>query len=209
MQVQKPANGTKVGGLLRVRVRCEGLTPLLMNRMSEEELEKLRIKDRKTVRANMPKDKREQASPKVYENEAGPYLPLKNLFSCLVAAGQFFRLDGKRQMTTAKSSLLPGVITIEQVTIPLYDPRTKKPALWEVDMQQGRNPNGGEAVCIVRPRFDVWAFTFDMTIDTSQIDEDRIRALVDLAGSRVGLGDFRPQRKGYFGRWVVQEWKHL
>jgi len=30
---------------------------------------------------------------------------------------------------------------------------------------------------------------------------------VDSAGKRVGLGDFRPARKGPFGKFRVDEWK--
>jgi len=31
--------------------------------------------------------------------------------------------------------------------------------------------------------------------------------VVDDAGVRVGLLDFRPERKGSFGRFMVVEWK--
>jgi len=34
-----------------------------------------------------------------------------------------------------------------------------------------------------------------------------LRHIVDDAGSRVGLLDFRPERKGPFGRFIVIEWK--
>jgi len=30
---------------------------------------------------------------------------------------------------------------------------------------------------------------------------------VDAAGKRIGLGDFRPDCKGPFGRFVVTKWK--
>jgi hypothetical protein len=32
------------------------------------------------------------------------------------------------------------------------------------------------------------------------------RKLVDDAGKRIGLGDFRPDRKGPFGKFVVSNW---
>jgi hypothetical protein len=38
------------------------------------------------------------------------------------------------------------------------------------------------------------------------VDETRVRRIIDDAGSRVGLLDFRPERKGPFGRFVVTSW---
>jgi hypothetical protein len=36
---------------------------------------------------------------------------------------------------------------------------------------------------------------------------DLVRAVVDDAGKKIGLGDYRPQRKGPFGRFVVRKWE--
>ncbi len=33
------------------------------------------------------------------------------------------------------------------------------------------------------------------------------REIVDAAGKKIGLGDFRPDRKGPFGKFVVIHWK--
>ena len=33
------------------------------------------------------------------------------------------------------------------------------------------------------------------------------REIMDAAGKRIGLGDFRPDCKGPFGKFVVTKWK--
>lgn len=58
-----------------------------------------------------------------------------------------------------------------------------------------------------RPRIDNWSVRFEIEYDDTLITEAQIRRVVDDAGSRVGLLDFRPERKGPFGRFVVVEWK--
>jgi hypothetical protein len=137
----------------------------------------------------------------VYELEDGtPYLPGVNVMSCLIAAGVFMKLDGKRQISTKDSSVLGGMLAIEQTTLPIVTPG------WEVDIRQGRNPNGGEAVCIIRPRFDKWSTEMSVLLDLDQLPEVRFRELFDIAGTRVGLCDFRPSKKGTFGRWTVTNW---
>ena len=180
-----------------------------MNRMTPETLEGLRKPGGKKAKtAPRPEKTRDEAEPRVYTTKDGhPYIPSENLFSCLVKAGQSVRLDGKRQMSTASSTTLPAYMVLLDPYIPLVDPTTEKPPAWEVDVRQGKNPNGGEAVCIVRPRFDVWAFDVTIEVFEEEIAESVIRDLFDKAGGRIGLGDFRPQRKGPFGRFRVDRWQ--
>ncbi len=58
-----------------------------------------------------------------------------------------------------------------------------------------------------RPMFDDWSLAFTMELDTDMITVDLLRQIVDDAGKRVGLGDYRPTRKGPYGKFVVTEWK--
>ena len=58
-----------------------------------------------------------------------------------------------------------------------------------------------------RPRLDSWQATFEVEFDPTLLKETQLRKIVDDAGSRVGLLDFRPERKGPFGRFIVTSWK--
>jgi hypothetical protein len=195
-------------GLVRVEVTCVGLTPMLQNRMSAETLENIRTKAKKPKSAGAAGTPREEAAPKVYTlpDGGGCYVPTENLLSCLIAAGQYVRLDGKRQVSTAKATMLPAFLSLEDPVLPLLIPDTTNAAPWEVDIRAGRNPNGGEAVCLCRPRFDRWQLTVTALVDTREVNIAIARELFDIAGKRIGLGDFRPQKKGMFGRFVVQRW---
>jgi hypothetical protein len=57
-----------------------------------------------------------------------------------------------------------------------------------------------------RPRLDEWEVTFTVEFDDTLLTEDQLRRVVDDAGSRVGLLDFRPERKGPYGRFMVTSW---
>lgn len=207
--------------MLLLEVKCRGTSPLLMNRMDESTLEGLRTKVKKPKNKDVGKTstRREDAEPKVYlaELEIGPkkvktkvpVIPGENLMSCLIAAGVFIRLDAKRQVSTGKATLLPGLMSLHDFVLPVVDPDTGETAVWDPDTRKGTNPNGNEAVCIVRPRFDRWAFTAKIEIDDHEIGENAIRDLWDKAGRRIGLGDFRPSRKGIFGQFVVEDWNRL
>lgn len=194
--------------LMRVEVVAEGITPLLQNRLSEETLEGIRSKVKKPKTASRPTP-REECEPKVHQRGDRPVLPTENLLSCLIAAGAYVRLDGKRQLSTSKSTMLPAFLSIEEPYLWLLDPKTGKPAAWEVDLRAGRNPNGGEAVAICRPRFDAWSFKTTVQLDLAQIGEPTIRELFAIAGRRIGLCDFRPQRKGLYGQFSLTSWKQV
>lgn len=57
-----------------------------------------------------------------------------------------------------------------------------------------------------RPRIDQWKIRFTLEWDEELLSEVQLRQIVDDMGSRVGLLDFRPERKGPFGRCYVTEW---
>ena len=60
-----------------------------------------------------------------------------------------------------------------------------------------------------RPRFDTWETTFNISFDETLLTSQQVRTVVDDCGSRVGLLDFRPERKGPFGRFMVSHWEEL
>jgi len=57
-----------------------------------------------------------------------------------------------------------------------------------------------------RPRLDQWEIGFDIEWDDTLLTEAQMRRVVDDMGSRVGLLDFRPEKKGPFGRCMVTQW---
>lgn len=203
-EISKPS-----GGLVAITVTCRGVTPLLMNRIPPETLEQVRTKAKKAKTAQRPAVPRDEAIPKLYVTDEGvPYLPTENLLACLVAAGQSVRLDGKRQVSTAKSTVLPAFLSLEERFLPLFvDDGSGRVPDWETDLRPVRNPNGGELVCLVRPRFDEWAFRVTAVADLDEVGIDIVRQLFDTAGKRIGLGDFRPSQKGMFGKFVVTNWQ--
>ena len=58
-----------------------------------------------------------------------------------------------------------------------------------------------------RPRLDEWRLEFTLDVDETMFAPDFVRLLVDDAGTKIGLGDFRPDRKGPFGKFAVTSWK--
>jgi hypothetical protein len=57
-----------------------------------------------------------------------------------------------------------------------------------------------------RPRLDHWFCQINVELDETVFAPSLVRRLFDDAGKKIGLCDYRPARKGPFGRFVVDRW---
>ena len=54
-----------------------------------------------------------------------------------------------------------------------------------------------------RAKFDDWGLRFVLECDDELIDREQLAAWLDIAGRRIGLGDWRPEKSGDYGRFDV------
>jgi len=132
-------------------------------------------------------------------------IPGPNIFACLIEGGKFHKV-GKKQVTTGRSSLIPAGIAVREIETVVLD-HEEKPARWEVDSRAIVNPVTRGRRLAHRPRFDSWRISFTLDVDVAMFEPKFVRQLVDDAGLRVGLGVFRPDRKGPFGKFKVILWE--
>ena len=184
-----------------IKVTVCGTTPLLCNNFTDEE----QMASSRGSRISIVGDKgtpREQAARKLYLGLGGtPIIPQPNMFRCIVDAGKFFKA-GKVKVSTSKSSLLPACLDLEGVEIPIVHSEP-----WEVDTRAVRIPATGGRILCHRPKFNDWSLSFILRLDDEILAPDLIREIIDAAGKRIGLGDYRPDCKGPFGKFVVTHWE--
>lgn len=58
-----------------------------------------------------------------------------------------------------------------------------------------------------RAKIESWSLGFTLEIDDEIVPVEVINKLLVDAGRRAGIGDFRPQKSGSFGRYVVSKFK--
>lgn len=195
-----------------VKIQCVGASPILMDPMTDDTLTSLIT----GVRPNKPKDRPliEVCQEKLYREfgDTGRVgIPAECLFACLVAAGRNVK-NGKKQVSTATSTTIPGLMSIKSFFMPFTNVvEGEDGKAWRVDKRRGQLDNGGKkvAVGIVRPRFDAWEFDVEVEFDDKIVNESVIRALFEDAGKNQGLGSFRPNKKGPFGTFKVTKFEVL
>ena len=189
---------------MHIVIKIEGISALICNRFSDAAAEASTTGTRGASAAADRGTPNEQAEARLYIGLAGkPMIPQPNLLRCLVDGGRFHKI-GKKQLTTQRESMLFGCVDIAAVEIPI---EFKQP--WRVDTRAVRIPSTGGRILCHRPTFDDWALEFELTLDTDILGVNLLRSIIDDAGKRIGLGDFRPACKGPYGRFKVVQWEVL
>ncbi len=203
-----------------VKIHCVGVSPLLMDRMSPETLEGLETgihppeaKDRPSV---------EKAREKIYRNDEGKIaLPAEMLIGALVAAGQKVK-NGTKTISTAKTTTLFDLLVVNSVDLPLTNGKLDPSSVpnncaenddlpWVVDRRKGigYHAKTPTAVAIIRPKFPHWEFDLEIQYDEKRVKGEVIKQLFENAGSSQGLGAFRPNKRGPFGRFRIDKWEEV
>src|SRR6516162_9932979 len=181
-----------------IDIKIQGRTPLILNRFTDAAALAATSGTRGSSAAGDRGTPQEIAESKLYLDEQGRVsIPQPNLLRCLVDGGSFHKI-GKKQVTTQKSSLVYACLDVAGVMLPL---KYKQP--WVVDTRPIVIPSTGGRILAYRPRFDDWEISFEIELDETVIGVKLLRSIIDDAGQKIGLGDFRPSKKGPYGRFVV------
>jgi hypothetical protein len=187
---------------MHIAVTITGITPLLMNRFTDEAEVATSSGHSPSMVGGSRGTPREQAERTAYRDPTTGdlFLPGPNVFAALIDAGRFHK-TGRAKVTTQKTSLVPAGISVVDLAIPLG---TRE---FEVDSRRIVNPATGGARLRHRARLDTWSAAFTLEVDEEVFAADFVRLLLDDAGKKVGIGDFRPAKRGPFGRFVVTAWE--
>lgn len=206
-----------------IEVTLVGVSPLLMQTMSQDDIVNTLIRGKQK-----PPNKDEPLEDKAMRclylqdpdaDETDIVIPAENLFASLREAGRQVKFDGKRMVSAADKTLLPGFYSaLTQHAAFLVDGQParhskktyarKEGRQWSLDIRKGNMPATGGAVGIVRPRFESWSLRYQFMLNLAPpVTQEVMRRLFDIAGNSIGLCGYRPEKNGPFGRFRVADWK--
>lgn len=170
-----------------VKVTIKGVSPILMHSFPFLPIEAL---EKKTPE--------EQAEVSAYRDPETKslYVPGLAMQRAMVSGATFSK--GKGRSTLQKVVAACVVVSPERISL--------GSETYAVDSRPVVVPATRGRVMRHRPRLDKWQITFEIEYDPNMLTEKQVRQVIDDTGSRVGLLDFRPERKGPFGRFSVIKW---
>ena len=170
-----------------VQVRITGKSPLLMHQYPMEPIEALE-----------KKSPAEQAEYAAYRDPPTGelYIPGVALQRALVSGATYSKGKGRGSLQKAAAACL--MVNPQRIGL-----GTKE---YEIDARPVVIPATKGRIIRYRPRLDEWSVEFELEYDDTMLTNDQVRTIVDNTGQRVGLLDFRPEKKGPFGRFNVTSW---
>ena len=137
------------------------------------------------------RDVKAEAKKFLYKTKKGRlYVPARALKGCLIQAAAY-----KKAGKFALRPLLAAGIRVDGSEI-LLNTNKYELDLRTVVIQRQR-------VVKARPKIKNWKLNFKLIINDDLIAPDIIRTVLEEAGERVGILDFRPQKLGEFGTFRV------
>ncbi|MDD4484272.1 MAG: hypothetical protein PHD55_07900 [Methanoregula sp.] len=151
------------------------------------------------VQAIAKMSKEEQAEIAAYRDEESGdlYIPGVAIQRALIAAATYSKGKGRASLQKPVAACVfvdPDQCSLGTTT-------------YKIDARAVVVPATKGRIVRFRPRLDAWEIAFSLDYDPDLLTEQQLRTVVDDAGARVGLLDFRPERKGPFGRFMVTFWE--
>jgi hypothetical protein len=145
---------------------------------------------------------REVAAKNVYTNKKGQfYFPSTAITRLLRESAGSHKIKGTRK---SLKYLVPSAVFNVGDEVVICNGDGKTPAVdFEVDSRPVTIPSTKGRIMRHRPRWDTWSASFEVDIDEELMDPKLIHELLVEGGKRIGLGDFRPEKGGPFGRFQV------
>jgi hypothetical protein len=178
----------------------EGLSPLLLNN-PRGMLQQSAGAPAKQKRIPSPEEEAEGGTYRTAEGIiAVPSIAVRN--SMITAAAAF------KYKTRSWKGFVSHIEIRPAELLPLYDSQDEPVTTYEIDLRRCVIKGRG-SVARARPLIREWRANFTFLADTSMLPHDKPRELIKQflveAGARIGIGDYRPEKTGWFGRFTVLE----
>jgi hypothetical protein len=180
-----------------IDVEIEGITPLLMHSTQG-------MMNVESIKKNPAKqyDAKKDAEIASYRNKKGELIvPSRCLKASILGASSWYKV-GKNSM----KPIIAGCTRIEPEEIVLTDKKGKILKDYEIDLRPV--VIGQARVIRARPKIVDWKLSFKIIFNETLLpNAEVIEKIIEEAGMRCGLLDFRPQKYGDCGVFKVTKFK--
>lgn len=189
-----------------ISLKITGTSPLLMhsdrlvNRFDELSIKMNAIhgKKKKTDEDHEAMARIEWEAGLYYDADLGPYIPGKVCKAVLLRGATKYKLGPKiKSGVVVMTDKAPLAYAGPRELTKMWDNNSFKDVRSVVIM--------GKRIMRCRPMFPVgWSATFEVVFDPAVIDLSDLVMSAESAGALVGIGDYRPEKSGDFGRFTVE-----
>lgn len=144
-------------------------------------------------------DDAEEARLRVYLTEDGHYYHPAEAFSKAIVRAVTGKKFGKQTATT----IIKGAVFLAEPYALLENEKGRPLAKYDID-RRSVVINKKARVLRCRPVWPKWRIRLALEIDVALISPEQVKQALSLAGRIIGIGDYRPEKGGGFGRFTVK-----
>ena len=195
--------------MIKLNLNMKGIRPIILHngRTADpldpwaKKLKSISAKRKKTEEDHELMGEIEFEAGLYWSDDLGVYMPVDNL--------QRMFLDACKKIRMGRESI--GIMVDTEYGCPIIFPNHKNLKQLKADPEARIRKLvsiGGVKVVRTRPLVPTgWTMTIPVELDPDIIDRDTFAQIADIAGHRIGLGDWRPAAPkvpGSFGRFTVE-----
>ena len=179
-----------------IHVEIRGTSPLLIHRYGEGSEQ---AKSTRRIRATTTNPRKEAEANAYVAKDGTFYFSAFAIPNAMGSAGANHKATGTRKTLRF---VVPGAVRMPVEAITILDGDGPATA-FEVDSRPVTIPATKGRIMRHRPRWDQWGAAFEFTLDDDLLSVEMAQQLLTEAGVGVGIGDFRPEKRGPFGCFRV------
>ena len=183
-----------------------GTTPLITHRFSEKaKLEMLnRMQGKKTPKQSKDPEAEFAAAAYRLGDDSGYGFPAVAFKAATVGAARFYPKNDVTMTGLRQFLFFAGEMGDDgMMLVPIEHSESSAPEDWPRMREDVVRVNRGGADLRYRPEFWPWRADLRVTYVSSALTRSSVLSLIDAGGMGVGVGEWRPERKGDFGTYRV------
>lgn len=190
----------------RISVKLKSVTQYMQHRMDDQKLEQWE-KSRGAIIENFgtaDELERKAMYHSYIDKEGRFFIPAEHFKQCFIKGGG--TVKGKvGNQTKSMKNVVAGQWRLIESGYPL-------PVFTEVDSRSAVNRNVKARVMVHRPKWESWVADLTIELDEdpkSKLSLETISDIIKNGGRYLGIGSYRPEHTGEFGRFEIAEIKEL
>lgn len=157
------------------------------------------------VQTILPREEAEKGCYRLLDGRL--YFPGQAISRMVREAGSNHKLRGTRK--SAKYIIPSAILVMDDFVLLTETDHSTPKTTFEVDSRPVVIPATKGRIMRHRPRHDQWAASFNIRVNETILEPDFIHQLLTEGGQQLGIGDFRPEKGGPFGTFLLDGWDEL
>lgn len=191
-------------GTETVIVPIAGTMPLIVHNFSDKSKRQMLDAQQGRKSPKIARDPQAEYEAAFYRTKEGYGFPVTAFKAATVGAARFYGKD------VAQTQLRQFIFMRGEISE--NDPQALVPIAGTPRMREDVVRLGGpsrSADLRYRPEFPEWGTALEVTYVKSSLSRDSVLSLIDAGGMGIGIGEWRPEKRGDFGTYQIDPSKEV